>query len=313
MTKEERARQARLNLAGLRLRSKTDLEAAEALIWQVFRSHLSVGFEDAFETLITMLPSVANARYGQAHRVKLLIHEKLAWFALQLNRIDASLGHARTAMESALEAFRESAGNKEYLLRYGEASLVASICLQKMHLPEESLKYIRAADEANEAAGQLPGSEHLRQRGTAFIQMGSRYDDLADKLLRLASERMEIKNEADHPVDLLMTGLRRRAFLDPEWGWEKSLDLVKAIENCYGKNSMQRAVAAKSAAAVGMKLADPKINETALALLEGTEQASLTPGILTQILSITPYLRLTGDDLDRWLRFAFHETPSQKR
>jgi hypothetical protein len=182
-----------------------------------------------------------------------------------------------------------------------------------MHLPEESLKYIRAADEANEAAGQLPGSEHLRQRGTAFIQMGSRYDDLADKLLRLASERMEIKNEADHPVDLLMTGLRRRAFLDPEWGWEKSLDLVKAIENCYGKNSMQRAVAAKSAAAVGMKLADPKINETALALLEGTEQASLTPGILTQILSITPYLRLTGDDLDRWLRFAFHETPSQKR
>jgi hypothetical protein len=124
---------------------------------------------------------------------------------------------------------------------------------------------------------------------------------------------MEIKNEADHPVDLLMTGLRRRAFLDPEWGWEKSLDLVKAIENCYGKNSMQRAVAAKSAAAVGMKLADPKINETALALLEGTEQASLTPGILTQILSITPYLRLTGDDLDRWLRFAFHETPSQKR
>jgi hypothetical protein len=310
---DERARRARLNLAGLRIRTKVDLERTEALVWQIFRNHQSIGFEEAYETLIVMLPGVANARYGQARRVKLLIHEKLAWFAMPMGRIKKALGHARTAMEAAVEAYRESAGSNEYLLRYGEAALVASICSQKLHAPQNALRFIRAADEANVIAGQLPGSEHLRQRGAALIQIGRGYDELAKKMLMLAAVRMEEKHEASHPIDLLMTGLRQRTFIDPVWGWEKSLELVQAVEVHYGRKSFQRAVAAKSAAAAGFKLADPGINDVALRLLEGSDSGSPEPGSLSQVLSITPYLNLTGDDLDRWLRFAFQESPSASR
>jgi hypothetical protein len=216
-------------------------------------------------------------------------------------------------MEAAVEAYRESAGSKEYLLRYGEAALVASICSQKMHVPQNALRFIRVADEANIIAGELPGSEHLRQRGAALIQIGNRYDDLANKMLTLAAIRMDEKREASHPIDLLMTGMRQRAFIDPVWGWEKSLELVQAVGDHYGMDSFQRAVAAKSAAASGFKLADPGINDVALRLLEGSDSGSPEPGSLSQVLSITPYLNLTGDDLDRWLRFAFQESPSASR
>jgi hypothetical protein len=311
--RDERARQARLNLAGLRIRSKLDLERTELLVWEIFRNHKSIGFENAYETLILMLPGVANARYGQARRVKLLIHEKLAWFAMPVGRIKKALGHACSAMEAAVEAFRESAGDREYLLRYGEAALLASICMQKLQAPRDALRFIRAADEANITAGELPGSEHFRQRGAALIQIGRRYDDLARKMLSLAPVRMEEKHEASHPIDLLMTGLRQRTFIDPMWGWEKSLELVQAVEVHYGRNSFQRAVAAKSAAAAGFKLADPGINNIALRLLEGSDSGSPGPRSLSQVLSITPYLNLTGDNLDRWLRFAFQESPSENR
>jgi hypothetical protein len=297
LTEDQRARKARLNLEGLRIRTKLDLEHTEALVWQIFRSHKSIGFEEAYEALMVILPGVANARYGQARRVKLLIHEKLAWFAIPMGRIQRALHHACTAMEAAVEAFRESAGNREYLLRYGEAAL----------------RFIQVADEANIVAGQLPGSEHFRQRGAAFIQMGSRYDDLAEKMLTLAPVRMEEKHEAGHPIDLLMTGLRQRIFIDPVWGWEESLRLVQAVEDHYGRSSFERTVAAKSAAAAGLKLADPNIIDVAINLLEGDASGSHEPGRLTQVLSITPYLSLAGDSLDRWLRFAFQESPSENR
>jgi hypothetical protein len=313
LTEDQRARKARLNLEGLRIRTKLDLEHTEALVWQIFRSHKSIGFEEAYEALMVILPGVANARYGQARRVKLLIHEKLAWFAIPMGRIQRALHHACTAMEAAVEAFRESAGNREYLLRYGEAALVASICSHKLHAPQDALRFIQVADEANIVAGQLPGSEHFRQRGAAFIQMGSRYDDLAEKMLTLAPVRMEEKHEAGHPIDLLMTGLRQRIFIDPVWGWEESLRLVQAVEDHYGRSSFERTVAAKSAAAAGLKLADPNIIDVAINLLEGDASGSHEPGRLTQVLSITPYLSLAGDSLDRWLRFAFQESPSENR
>jgi hypothetical protein len=313
LTEDQRARRARLNLAGLRIRTKLDLERTETLVWQIFRNHESIGFEDGYEALIAILPGVANARYGQARTVKLLIHEKLAWFAMPMGRIQKALRHARTAMETAVEAFRDSAGNREYLLRYGEAALVASVCSQKLHAPKDAFRFIELADEANVIAGQLPGSEHLRQRGAALIQMGSRYDDVATRMLTLAPMRMEEKDEAKHPIDLLMIGLRQRAFLDPVMRWEESLELVQAIEDHYGKRSFQRAIAAKSGAAAGLKLADPSINDIAISLLEGGDLGSVEPGNLTQILSITPYLNLTGDSLDRWLRFAFQDSPSENR
>jgi len=115
-------------------------------------------------------------------------------------------------------------------MRYGESALVASICLQKMHRPERSFAFIKAADEACIAAGQLPGSEHFRQRGAAFMHMGRDNDDRAERALVRAPERMRRKNEAEHPVDLAMNGLRQRAFLNPTWGWDKSLELVADVK-----------------------------------------------------------------------------------
>src|ERR1019366_113911 len=114
--------------------------------------------------------------------------------------IETALTHTQRAMRSARKAFRESAGESGYLLRYGEAALVASICLHKMHKPERAIAFIRAADEANQALGQRPGSEHLRQYGACFLQMGENYDDLAERQLKRAPKRMLRKNEARNDV-----------------------------------------------------------------------------------------------------------------
>ena len=307
----DRRAEALRQIQGLRLRSKQDLDQIEAAVWAIFQNHKSVGLEEGFDALLLILPGVANARHGQALRIRLLIEEKLAWFALPLNRIDMALWHARRAMKLAIRAFRESAGVKGYLLRYGEAALVASICLQKMHRPEQAFAFIEAADEACIAAGQLPGSEHLRQRGASFMHMGVEYDDLAKKAFTKAPKRMQRKNEAEHPVDLAMNGLRQQAFLNPAWGWEKSLELVANVKSTYGERSMQCGVAAKSAALVGLKLATDETAEVSLKLLDAISPVA-SSGV-RNILSITPDLKLSPEVLDRWLRFAMNETPLPPR
>jgi hypothetical protein len=311
LSPDARKAEALRQIQGLRLRSKQDLDQVEASVWAIFQNHKSVGLEEGYDALLLILPGVANARHGQALRVRLLIEEKLAWFALPLNLIDQALRHARHAMRLAVRAFRESAGAKDYLLRYGESALVASICLQKMHKPERSFAFIKAADEACIAAGQLPGSEHLRQRGASFMHMGPDYDDRADLALTRAPERMRRKNEAEHPVDLAMNGLRQKAFLDPLWGWVKSLELVANVKAAYGDHSMQYGVAAKSAALVGLKLATQEATETSVKLLDTISPAA--PDGVRNILSITPDLKLSPEDRDCWLRFAMNETPLPPR
>jgi hypothetical protein len=306
LTSEERSAQFRRNIQGLRLRSKQDLDQVESSVWAIFHSHKSIGLAEGYEALLLMLPGIANARHGQALRIRLLMEEKLAWFALPLDRIRIALGHAQRAMGLAVDAFRESAGEKDYLLRYAESALVASICLQKMHQPERAFAFIKAADEANAAAGQLPGTEHLRQRGASYMHMGAKYDDLAERALVRAPKRMKRKNEAQHPVDLAMNGLRQQAFLRPVWGWEKSLELAINVKGVYGEQSMQYAVAAKSAALVGLKLATPEATQTSLKLLAAIS-SDVSRGV-GNILSITPELRLSAEDRDRWLRFAMNET-----
>ena len=308
LSSEARTAQFRRKIQGIRLRSKQDLHQTEAAVWAIFNSHQSTGFDDAYQTLLDMLPGVANAQHGDALKVRLVIEEKLAWFALPLNRIKTSLGHAQRAMNLAVEAFRESAGVKSYLLRYSEAALVASICVQKMHQPERAFSFIRLADEANIAEGQLPGSEHLRQRGASFIHLGRDFDHLADKALSRAAERMLLKKEATNEVDLAMISLRQRTFLRPAWGWDKSMELADSVKNVYGETSMQYGVAAKSAALVGLKFATAESISESLKLLKEISPDTAATNI-PHILSITPDLKLSPRYLDEWLRFAMNESP----
>lgn len=242
-----------------------------------------------------------------ALRIRLLMQEKLAWFALPLDRISVALTHAQQAMSLAVVAFHESAGEKEYLLRYCESALVASICLQKMHRPEDSFAFIKAANKASIAAGQRPGSEHLRQRGASFMHMGAEYDDLAERAFVRAPRRMRRKNEAHQPVDITMIGVRQQAFLRPAWGWEKVLELTHDVKTVYGEQSMQYAVAAKSAALVGLKIATAETSEISLKLLDAISPSA--PHGVRNILSITPDLKLSLEKRDKWLRFAMNETP----
>ena len=311
LTEKQRQAQVLRNLQGLRLRTKQDLDQTEATVWSIVHHHQSVGLDLGYEALLAIRPSVANARHGHAVRVRLLIEEKLAWFALPLDRIETAFAHAQVAMNFAIEAFRESAGDKRYLLRYGEAALIASICLQKLDLPARSFVFIQAADEANRAAGKLPGSEHLRQRGVSYLRLGPRYDDRAKKAFTRAPIRMEKNSEAQHPVDLKMNGLRQRAFLNPKTEWETVQELVSNVADVYGNKSMQFAVAARSTALVGLKIAAPKTNEVALALLDSISPlpfSALRKGV-PHVLSMTPELGLQGEALDLWLRFAMNVAP----
>ena len=74
---------------------------------------------------------------------------------------------------------------------------------------------------------------------------------------------------------------------------------------------MQYAVAAKSAALVGLKLATAEAMETSLNLLNAISPTA--PYGVSNILSITPDLKLSPEDRDRWLRFAMNETPLSPR
>lgn len=304
----ERMAQRRRNLHAIRIRTKQDFDLVESTVWTIFQNHKSVGPNVGYETLLAMLPSVANARHEQALRVRLLIEEKLAWFALPLNRIGVALAHARSAMRLARRAFRESAGDKQYLLRYSESALVASVCLQKMRQPEQAFAFIKAADDACEAAGELPGSEHLRQRGVSFLQMGSNYDDRAKQAFHRAPLRMQRKNEARHKVDLQMIGLRQQALVQPFADWDNVQILVQDVAAVYGPQSIQYEVAARFAAAVGLKIATPA---SILAAIDMLKTIAHSP--LAQILAITPELGLRQDHLDRWLRFALYETPVSRK
>ena len=74
---------------------------------------------------------------------------------------------------------------------------------------------------------------------------------------------------------------------------------------------MQYSVAAKSAAVAGLKYATPEATSTALKLLDEispTPPENAAKGV-RHILSITSDLKLSPDDLDRWLRFAMNEAP----
>ena len=133
--------------------------------------------------------------------------------------------------------------------------------------------------------------------------MGENYDDLAERQFKRAPKRMLRKGEVNHEVDLGMSGLRQLAFLDPAWGWDKALELADAVKSAYGANSMQYSVAAKSAAVAGLKYATPEATSTALKLPENAAKG------VRHILSITSDLKLSPDDLDRWLRFAMNEAP----
>jgi hypothetical protein len=312
LTPEDRQAKVRREMRAIRLRTKTDLAQAEAAVWAVFRNHQSVGLAEGYEALLKMRPGVANARHGPALKVRLLIEEKLAWFALPSRQPRVALNHAREAMRCAYDAFQESAGEKSYLFRYGEAALIASICLQKMHQPEQALSFIDAADQANLAAGVLPGSEHLRQRGASFVQLGKDWDERAAKQFERAPKRMMRRKEAGHDIDLAMIGPRQQSFLNPATGWDQVLELAAQVKGMYGSESLQYGVAAKSAAVVGLKFGSAESIATALQLLR-----AISPGNesveFPHILSITPELKLSPDDLDRWLRFAMNETPRRGR
>ncbi len=311
----QRGAEAKRRTQGVRIRTKHDLDLTERDVWAIFQNHQAVGLKEGYDALLLVRPCVAHARHADALRVRLLIEEKLAWFAQALGDTQQAFIYARAAMSLALDAFRESGGEKQYLLRYGEAALVASICLQKMHLPALAFPYVRAADEANEAVGQKPGSEHLRQRGAIHLQMGDRYDQDARSEFDRARERMKQKEEANHPVDLKMTSLRQKALIDPGIHWDDAQEMLAEVAQTYGQKSLQYETAARFVAAVGLKFASSESNQTALELLDSISPvpaSGLGSGV-PHILSMTPGLGLKGGDLDRWLRFALWETPPSRK
>lgn len=303
LSSEARTARVRRNLQGIRLRSITDWEQAEQSIWAIWQKHRSTQIRDGYEALRVLQPSTANALHGQALGVRLLLQERLGWFALNLNQIDDALNHAQDAMRLALMAFRESAGARGYLLRYSEAALVASVCLQKRQSPKASHDFIKAAIDANEAAGVIPGSEPFRQLGTALLQLTG-HDDRAARAFRSAEARMKQKDEASHPVDLRMTGLRQRALLSPEDHWDDVQRMATEVGSVHGRTSMQFEVAARFTAAVGFKL-----NTSSTILASQQLLAALPDSPLAAILAIAPDLKLNTESLDRWLRFALYEVP----
>lgn len=304
LSEARRLAQVRRNLQGIRLRSKADSKLAEETVWAISQNHRTAHLKEGYAALRLLLPSTANAQHGHGLYVRLLLQERLGWFALNLNLIDEALVHERAAMELALTAFRESAGEKSYLLRYSEAALIASVCSQKRHNPRASHSFIKAANDAHEAANMVPGSEHLRQFGTALLQLMG-HDDRAVRAFNSAVQRMQDKDETSHPVDLRMTGLRQRALLTPARDWDDTQLMVLEVASVYGRQSVQCDVATRFTAAAGFKLNTPSSILVAQGLLSAQPDSPLA-----SILAITPELKLRGEALDRWLRFALYEAPS---
>lgn len=268
-----------------------------------------------FAALRRLLPYVGNATTLETLKVKSLLEENLSWFAAHMGLSRSAYQYATAAMNHCKQCYDESLGDKEHLIAYARAALIASNALLLSHKPAEAMLTLNLAYEAKFAAGEPLGSEWYRQLATALLQHQG-YDHLASKLYDKAGEEMQRQKECAHPLSIQMNRDRQQSLLRPVKKFEQAQELVTQTETTFGQYSLEHMMSCNWAAAAAFELDDQQATNYASELLHSVMSQPLSfehQKTVTRLLLITPDLPLRGPAKDSWLRFALYENTARSK
>jgi hypothetical protein len=128
-------------------------------------------------------------------------------------------------------------------------------------------------------------------------------------------EAMDRLNEAQQPIQLLMTG-RRQTNLLGKVEWERALELATAARQSFGPASLEAGMALHWAVACGFSTGSPSIEQQALDSLDSALEIGSQFGhqaTIHQLLSITAELGLDVRLRAAWVRRALYENAFRSR
>src|SRR5947209_6553756 len=283
----------------------------EALEWQVeeiFNEYASTyQFEEGARVLNGLLELVSAPTNPKRVRLRARIHHHIAWFSIQQGKVKSALNHGQFSMWLSRKAYKDSWDSLD-LNHYVETALIVSLAA---HLSAEgqdrseshALAILWLAEQAAEAAKNPRGSEHFRQRGSAYFHLG--FEDDAKKCFLEAMQRASDKAEARDENHVQMIGSRFLNLLGKTPNWDGAQELLSKVKQTFGKHSLEYAINVNYTTAAGFLTNDSKVEQGALKLL--LSNASLIDpfgrqATVSRLLSITPDLKLTPTQKSRWIK-----------
>lgn len=286
-------------------------QALEALEWQVediFNQYASsYQFEEGADVLRGLLELVSAPTNPRRVRLRARIHHHIAWFKIQQGKAKSALEHGQFSMWLSRLAYKDSWDSLD-LNRYVETALIVSMVA---HLSAEghnrseahALFVLWLAKEAAETARNPRGSEHYRQRGSAYFHLG--YEDEARKNFLKAMQKAREKGEARDENHALMIGNRFLNLFGKTPNWEGAQELLSKVKETFGKHSLEYAINVNYTSAAGFLTNDSTIEQEAFKLL--LSNASLIEpfgrqATVLRLLSVTPDLKLKPTEQSRWIK-----------
>jgi tetratricopeptide (TPR) repeat protein len=286
-------------------------KALEALEWEVediFNHYASAyQFEEGADVLMGLLELVSAPTNPRRVRLRARIHHHIAWFKVQQGKAKSAFDHGQFSMWLSRQAYKDSWDILD-LNRYVETALIVSMAA---HLSAEgqdrseahALFVLWLAKEAAETAKNPRGSEHFRQRGSAYFHLG--YEDEARANFLKAIQKAREKGEARDENHALMIGNRFLNLLGKTPNWDGAQELLSKVSDTFGKHSLEYAINVNYASAAGFLTNDSTNKQEVLKLL--LSNASLIEpfgrqATVLRLLSITPDLKLAPAEQSRWIK-----------
>ena len=276
----------------------------------VARHRAEYTFLEGAKDLSGMLPHVGLPGSVLFIRLGALLHQQRAWFFSHSGMASSTIREGRRSMALWQIAYQESRQAAD-LEELAKTALISSNARLLQGEPEQALALLDLADEALIKTGARLGSDHYRQRGVAMFQTGS--DDQARQMFSKAMVAMQQKGEAQHPVQVAMTG-ERHSYLLGSIRWEKSQELLDQCHRTFGAGSLEVSMATHWSAACGLSTDSPVANSRASELLEANQINARKFGhqaTIATLLSLTPELPL---NVRRdWVRRSLYQNAFRNR
>jgi hypothetical protein len=228
----------------------------------------------------------------------------------------AHAGYSSSAIEQALTslllsraAYHDSHDPYD-LGQFARAALIVSHSSLLRHEPQRAAHYLDLHGAALERIEEPLGAEYLRQRGAVAFLAGTAADDEARENFRSAMTALEslVENgRHKEPYEVLTIG-QRQANLVGDVNWEGALELVDYMRTTLSPGAIQIIMNVNWAAACGLSIDSPRVNQEALDLLAQNREASVGFGhqaTIARLLELSPALppRIRRD----WVRYSLYQ------
>jgi hypothetical protein len=236
------------------------------------------------------------------------LNQHRAWFHTHSGMSTSAFQLGKIAMDFSDLAYRES-GDPLDLRRLTEATLVASHACLLVSDPTTCLKLLDIAAAASKRISDPFGSEHYRQRGTAYFELQP--EDLTDarRQFKEATAAMERKQEHRNQGQLLMMGARHIALLSgPDV--DSSASIMDQVKQDFAPSSLEYAMMLNWTAASALATDSALMHSYAKDLLRDSLVRSQPYGhqsTRARLLALTTEVGLEGRHWKPWIYRALYE------